>query len=523
MNGRNIPLIVSSAVLLAALIIIPGNSAQTVPEGMFSPFHTIPLYGQPYISMVELGETYRMRVSYDPIIMTMTLIRGTQRLSATDLSRTANRNGTLISLSHPARMIRGAMYVPARSFLPALSSLLETELAWDASRNGIIFPKSAHSVQRVELEEREQGTLIRIALSQPLRYTTEIDDHNQLTLTIENGVLSPDAGISVPPAGMALDSRFRQRENDVQVSFLIAPDMERYDVSRATDSHDILISLRRKRHVQDIDDPEQLAESGESVLGAAGTRHLEPYFNENLWRIDTIIIDPGHGGKDSGAVGPQGTREKDVVLAVARELKRLIDERKEVNAVMTRNSDVFISLYQRANIAKQANGKLFVSIHANASRNRSAKGMEVFFLSAAKTEDAQSVADRENASVELEDNPSASRRMLNERNLLSEIERDMATNVFLKESQDLSSILLESAIPATRQINRGVKQAGFYVLAGTLPAMPSILFEIGFISNPEEERMLNRVSHQKRIAQSIYDAIITFKIRHERGLFSKSE
>ena len=147
----------------------------------------------------------------------------------------------------------------------------------------------------------------------------------------------------------------------------------------------------------------------------------------------------------------------------------------------------------------------------------------MFFLSAAKTADARNVAERENASVSFEENPAASRRMLNEKGLLNEIQNDMASNVYLKESQDMCTLLLDHTIPVTRQTNRGVKQAGFYVLAGTQAAMPSILFEIGFISHPEEERMLNRVSYQKRLAQSIYDSIITFKERHERGLFSKSE
>jgi N-acetylmuramoyl-L-alanine amidase len=112
--------------------------------------------------------------------------------------------------------------------------------------------------------------------------------------------------------------------------------------------------------------------------------------------------------------------------------------------------------------------------------------------------------------------------MLNGSNLLTDIERDMASNVFLKESQDLCTVLIDTAVPMTRQDNRGIKQAGFYVLAGTFSSMPSILFEIGFISNSAEERMLNRISYQKRLALAIYDAIIKFKSRHERGLFSRS-
>ncbi|MHB9030681.1 MAG: N-acetylmuramoyl-L-alanine amidase family protein, partial [Candidatus Latescibacterota bacterium] len=405
----------------------------------------------------------------------------------------------------------------------AFARLIHTDLTWDSARNGVISPETGYSIRGVFIEEREQGTLIRISLSEPLTHSAELGEHNWLTLTFPDASLSPNVGISTPPGGMVLDSRFLQRDRDVQLSFRISEDMEKYDISKATDSSDFFISLRKKRATVAVKQPETPAQAIDNVLGTPGAKHVEPFFNEDLWRIDTVVIDPGHGGKDSGAVGPNRTKEKDVVLAVAKELKRLIDERRELEGVMTRDRDVFISLYQRAGIARRANGKLFVSIHANASRSRSARGMEVFFLSAAKTEDAKNVAERENASVELEDNPSVSRKMLNEKSLLSDIEKDMATNVFLKESQDICSILLDSTIPVTRQVNRGVKQAGFYVLAGTLPVMPSILFEIGFISNPEEEKMLTRVSYQKRIAQSLYDTIIKFKVRHERGLFTRSE
>lgn len=511
------------AVILAAALLTPGPPAGTAPQGAFTPFYSISLGGEPCISLVELAETYRVEIAYDPVTLTMTLTKGTQRLSATDLSRSVRLNGGLIPMSQPARLVRGAIYVPASTFLPVFSRFIHSELTWDDTRNGIVSPGSAYSIRRVGIEERAQGTVIRVFLADSLGYAAELGDRNWLTLTLPDASLSPDAGISTPPRGMVLDSRFVQRERDVQLTFRIAEDMGGYDVSRAPGSGDILVSIRKRREAPVQPQPETPAEAIEKVVGAPGEKHVEPFFNEDLWRIDTVVIDAGHGGRDSGAVGPKGAREKDVVLAVAKELKRLFDERGEVEGIMTRKDDTFISLHQRATIAKRSNGKLFVSIHANASRSREAKGVEVFFLSAAKTADAKSVAERENAAVDFEENPSASRKMLNEKSLLSEIERDMASNVYLKESQDLCTVLLENTVPVTRQTNRGVKQAGFYVLAGTLPVMPSILYEIGFISNPEEERMLGRVSYQKRLAQSIYDAIITFKTRHERGLFTRSQ
>lgn len=509
--------------ILFALLFTPaGRCSASGEDAVFTPFFTITLSKEPYISMVELAEAFRFGISYDPITLTMTLSRGTQRISVSHLSRKALFNDSSTDLAFPARLIRGAMYVPVNSFLPLLSRMMQTSLSWDGSKNGIVSPRTLSTITNVVLEERAQGTLVRISLAAPLQYKAELNEHNWLTLTLADGALSPCIGFSSPPVGMVLDSRYLQREGEAQISFRISDDLDKYDISRATNTRDLLISIRRKRPAA-LNLPNTPAKAIEKAMGTSTVNTEDSYLAEDNWRIDTVIIDPGHGGKDSGAVGPKGTMEKDTVLAVAKELKRLFDERRELDAILTRSNDTFISLYQRANIAKRNNGKLFVSIHANASRSHEATGMEVFFLSAAKTADARSVAERENASVSFEDNPAASRRMLNEKGLLNEIQNDMASNVFLKESQDMCTVLLDTTIPVTRQTNRGVKQAGFYVLAGTQAAMPSILFEIGFISNPDEERMLNRVSYQKRLAQSIYDSIITFKERHERGLFSKSE
>jgi N-acetylmuramoyl-L-alanine amidase len=237
------------------------------------------------------------------------------------------------------------------------------------------------------------------------------------------------------------------------------------------------------------------------------------------------VIDPGHGGKDPGAIGrslKQPTYEKDITLAVALELKKIIDQKKEIKGVLTRDSDVFIPLHRRASIAQAARGKLFISIHANASLNPSVSGMEVFFLSQAKTEDAKEVARLENEALKYEENLDSYSRFFDDKDLSKEmmdIHLDMFSNIYLWESQDMSRILIDTIAPMMDQENRGVKQAGFYVMLGTQAYMPSVLFEIGFISNPKEEVMLRRSTYQRKLAQGIYDSIIAFKKRHEGGLF----
>jgi N-acetylmuramoyl-L-alanine amidase len=517
--------------LALCLFLAAGRPSQAVDTENFAPFSFVTLDNTPYISLVDIGETYHVKIAYDPVTLGMTLSKGAKTITFYNLSKTVKVNDSPVNLTLPARLIRGAMYVPASATLPLLSEMLGISLNWDSKKKGIVSVGGRNSILGVSLDDRTQGTLIRISLSDSLLFSNEMAEYNWLTIFFADGAFSRSIGPGVPAAGMVLDSRFTQRDEGVQLSFHLSDDMESYDISRAEDSPDILVSIRKKRTPGARNLFPNLMSGIENVVdslspkldGETSPPSALSLSDERLWSINTVIIDPGHGGRDSGALGPGGTKEKDVVLAVAKELKKLVDERQEIKAVMTRNDDSFVGLYQRAALAKKANGKLFISIHANAGQSREAEGVEIFFLSAARTEDARYVAQRENESVKYEDNPGMYRKLINDAGTVNDIQNDMASNVFLKESQDLCTVLLENVFKTTRQSNRGVKQAGFYVLAGTRTAMPSVLFEIGFISNPEEEKMLNRISYQKRIAQAIYDSIIKFKERHERGLFSRSD
>jgi N-acetylmuramoyl-L-alanine amidase len=223
-----------------------------------------------------------------------------------------------------------------------------------------------------------------------------------------------------------------------------------------------------------------------------------------LSSFDTVVLDPGHGGRDPGAVGPAGTYEKHRTLEIALMVRDLLRIRlPEVRVIMTRTTDEYVSLGARTRLANQSRADLFVSIHCNASTNREATGMETFFLSRARTSDARAVELLENQVVEFDDEPAMPR------DPLSFILADMAQNMFLSNSSALAALIQERlarAFPETR--NRGVKQAGFYVLRGAY--MPSVLVEVGFISNPLEEQRLLSLDFRFRAAQAIVDAIVTY-------------
>ena len=209
-----------------------------------------------------------------------------------------------------------------------------------------------------------------------------------------------------------------------------------------------------------------------------------------------IAIDPGHGGHDPGAIGKQRTREKDVALAISRELARRINAEPGMRAILVRNSDVYVDHRARTAIARRNRADLFVSIHADAVDDRRASGASVYALSlkGASDEAAKQLAERENASVggvSLDDKD----------DVLASVLIDLSQNASLSASLDVGDKVIGEMSKVAKMHRRTVQQAGFLVLKS--PDMPSILVEAAFISNPEEERRLRDPAYQARLANSI--------------------
>jgi N-acetylmuramoyl-L-alanine amidase len=217
--------------------------------------------------------------------------------------------------------------------------------------------------------------------------------------------------------------------------------------------------------------------------------------------VSRIVIDPGHGGHDPGARGANAS-ESEIVLDVALRLEKLLKKEPGFEVVMTRNTDVFIPLEERTAIANRANADLFLSIHANASRNRSARGVETYFLNFATNSEAEAVAARENA---------ASGQAMNN---LPRIVQAIALNNKLDESRDLAGRVQESMVSRLQSQNKevrnlGVKQAPFVVLIGA--SMPSVLAEISFLTNQQEGQLLKNQNYRQRIAQALFDAVTQYQ------------
>ncbi|MDA3793454.1 MAG: N-acetylmuramoyl-L-alanine amidase [Elusimicrobia bacterium] len=219
--------------------------------------------------------------------------------------------------------------------------------------------------------------------------------------------------------------------------------------------------------------------------------------------IKLVVIDPGHGGKDPGAIGPRGTKEKDVVLAIAKKTAAYIKKDLKVRVLLTRTDDYFVPLAGRIKMANDKEADIFISIHANASFNPESEGFEIYFLSdSASDQEAQAVANMENSVVAMEQGTK-------DLSKVNSILWSLTMNQFLNESSELCSFINDEAVASTGLVKRGVKQAGFYVMKGA--RMPAVLVETAFISNKREEKLLNDKNFQDKMARSISTALKSYR------------
>jgi N-acetylmuramoyl-L-alanine amidase len=250
------------------------------------------------------------------------------------------------------------------------------------------------------------------------------------------------------------------------------------------------VSARNKRKnaesFPDVREASPTARGDRSLIRALGLK------------IGKIVIDPGHGGHDTGTIGPHGLEEKDLVLDVGRRLGKLLQARLGADVIYTRKDDTFIPLETRTSIANQEQADLFVSIHANSSRDADARGVETYYLNFTSSAEALDVAARENA---------VSDKSIHE---LQDLVKKIALKEKIEESREFAANVqralhsgLAAKSPGIR--DRGVKKAPFIVLIGA--NMPSILAEISFVSNPGDERRLRTVDYRQRIAESLYRGI----------------
>ena len=386
------------------------------------------------------------------------------------------------------------IYIPAKYFFGILKRTILPGINFDTKKELLEIDVIRFNITDIKIDVKSNGTIIRMPTKKTFfegNISSFINKHGWYYLTIAGGVIDTVSINAATPRGVVRQIESDQIGKTAQVAFKLGTNVISHDLSQSRDPNEIIINLRTplgrlNDHIHDV---------------------------KARWLLDTVVLDAGHGGKDPGAVGKYGTKEKDVVLDITKRAGRLL-EKSGIKVVYTRDEDVFVPLLDRTKIANDANGKLFVSIHTNANKNRKVQGFETFLLRPGKSEDAIEVASRENSVINLEEFTDRYEELTGEALIMA----TMAQSMFMKESEDLASIMQMELDKKLDTPNRGVKQAGFYVLIGA--SMPNALVEVGFISNPSEEKRLRQSAHKEKIAEAIYQAIKHFKHSREKVLAS---
>ena len=485
-----------------------GNQLMLV-SGMRTSY--IPTYvreGQIYFSLIHFAEALSLDYSFDTKNEKVEIQFDEYSITAAIknpfviLKNKKNGLTEAIQLPTTTYFADNNLYVPLTYFLPSLADASGWKFE-NSEQNTLVIKREKVPKVRGEvassdfpisgfvLDEKANGTLVRIKSSKNIATYSNSFNDGVLTIIFRNVHLDESKFNLEQRKGLIKSIEASNIGNDCVIKFALREEFTTSEVLNASQGNDILITLHNKIFSNNSD---KINKSGR-------------------WNFDVIVIDPGHGGKDYGAIGVNGEKEKEINLAIALKLGKLIEkELKDVKVVYTRKNDTFVELYKRGKIANDNDGKLFISIHCNSTRkkNSEANGFEVYLLRPGKTQDAIEIAEMENAVIQYESNPQRYKKLTDENFILV----SMAHSSYLKYSEKFAELLHNQFSNDFEIQSRGVKQAGFYVLVGA--SMPSVLVESGFLSNKNDAKYLKSSKGQGEIAAAILHAIKGYKAYYDK-------
>ncbi|OQY26825.1 MAG: hypothetical protein B6244_12620 [Candidatus Cloacimonetes bacterium 4572_55] len=405
-------------------------------------------------------------------------------------------------LRTPVLYRSGTIWTPIQFIESVIDSFVPEDVVWHPEINllSLTIPKDNITILDMEFTAEYQETRVIIHAKKPLRFLTDKSKPGHLIVEIKGGQADAQKFTFPDPNGFIIDTSAENRDEDFVLDFHYHAGAKSYRI----ESYDDPPRIEAHFFGYDVDEepePPQIRDRKDNTT----TRNYVSDF-------DLIVIDPGHGGKDPGAIGPNGTYEKDITLDIAQQVVKQIEKELGVRAVLTRTDDSFVSLRKRTEMANRMNADLFISIHCNASPSPKAHGTETYFLSLAKTNEARAVAARENASLKFEMPGDAVETMGD----LDFILWDLAQYEYLEESSMLAEIAHEELAKKLDITGRRVGQAPFYVLNGAY--MPAILVETAFISNKEEEKLLNTARFRERASDAVVSAIGRYKRLYDKKM-----
>ena len=386
------------------------------------------------------------------------------------------------------------IFIPAEYFFDILKRTTLPGISYDSRLMVLNLDILEFSITGVNITQKANGTILRINTKKIFpegSISSFFHENGWFYITIADALVDTTEIRRSDTRGVIQRVAADQLGKTAQLAFQIRSKVESHELYQSRDQNEIVVSLRTPM------------DNSVSRINKVKDR----------WKLDTIVLDAGHGGKDPGTLGRRGTKEKDIALDITKRVGLLLEKNTKLKVIYTRREDVFIPIWERTKIANEANGKMFLSIHLNGNPNKTAYGFETYLLRPGKTEDAIEVAHRENEVIKLEDRSENKYRDLSGENLII---ATMAQSVYMKESEELAAMIQEEMGKKVRSKNRGVKQAGFHVLIDA--SMPNVLIEAGFLTNANEEKNLRKSSYRQIIANSIYRAIVKFRYSREQYL-----
>ncbi len=442
-------------------------------------------------------------------------------------------NDTEVTLPNPLIVRGGKAFLAmdffiSKHFARAFGFKLEYKPA-----SGVLAAQQKINISSINYYSYKDKTRLVLYLEEPLEYLTSQTENNVLSVTVPNGVLEAEDKINISDGVVTRVDLFQENkmarivltpgDNFGKVSSfkLAKPDRLVFDIGKSErpvsqsingpaahglrppgDGPDAGVKvIAPDAQVQGQAAPDLStapAAGGEPDAGV----NIPDKFVLNKDGRKRIVIDAGHGGKDAGGRKAFGLKEKEINLLVAKELYNILTDEDIFDVSMTRVSDIFIPLNERSAIANNYKADIFISIHANASRDRREKGFEVYFMSEnASDPGAAEVADYENSVLGLEDgsgSPDASAMLLH----------SLARNEYVNEGSQMAGLISKELEKNTPFVNRGVKQAAFYVLRGTYS--PGVLVELGFTTNTKDQKDMNDKKVRAKTANAIYKGIMKY-------------
>ncbi|GBD92945.1 N-acetylmuramoyl-L-alanine amidase AmiC precursor [bacterium BMS3Abin05] len=450
--------------------------------------------GKLYFVLVrKLADVLEARTYYNNLAKKMVLYMGAHKIKVTALNPFVVIDNRVYQMPVATLYDRSGIWVPVQSFMKLLHNYYSQEFQFDPRSLQLSIFQETHNIARIRVEKKVNGTLIRIMILKKFNSSNIATRVSQkwLYVDIYGGTVDTTRLRTSPRIGIVRRIIPIQFEESAQLSFQLMKAIDKKDVSLQIGDGEILVSIRTSKKIP------------KNIL-------LDLENEKQKWKIDKIIIDPGHGGKDPGAIGPTGLKEKDVVLDIGRRLRDLLRKKLHVKVLMTRSTDRFVELRERSAFANRNGGKLFISIHANSNPRRSVRGFTTYCLGPARSDEDRAIAQEENSVIKYEDSWAGYGDLTNENFILLSI----AQNSFNKESQNLAAMIQKVVHQRLHTYDFGVRQAGYLVLVGT--TMPKILVEAGFISNRKEERLLRSARYRQKIAEVIFAGIKKFRSKEEK-------